>query len=75
MHAVSHRETHLLPLSSDQLRPITLCWELTRAENLERWKGVGSWKMIIFLASASDFESYFILVKPRSNQEVERILQ
>lgn len=75
MHAASHRETHLLPLSSDQLRPITLCWELTQTENLERWKGVGSWKMIVFLVSASDLESYFIPVKPRSNQEGERILQ
>lgn len=31
--------------------------------------------MIVFLVSASDLESYFIPVKPRSNQEVERILQ
>ena len=54
MRMGSCRETHLLPLSSDQLRPITLCWELTQAENLERWEGVESWKMIIFLVSASD---------------------
>ena len=75
MRVGSRRETHLLPLSSDQLRPITLCWELTQAENLERWEGVESWKMIIFVVSASDLKSYFIPVKLRSNQEVERILQ